>query len=88
MDEERTHRISVELEDGTGIIDLFITITTTTTLQEATSDGDSSVNVALETIPSRLTDEDYKRYVRNFILKFLYIYIFFFNRNFLRQFVH
>jgi hypothetical protein len=60
LDEERTHRISVELEDGTGIIDLFITITTTTTLQEATSDGDSSVNVALETIPSRLTDEDYK----------------------------
>jgi len=86
LDEERTHRISVELEDGTGIIDLFITITTTTTLQEATSDGDSSVNVALETIPSRLTDEDYKHYVRNFILKFLYI--FFFNRNFLRQFVH
>ena len=63
MDEERTHRIPVELEDDAGVIDLFITITVTTALQEATNDGESSSLVALESIPSRLTDEDILHYV-------------------------
>jgi hypothetical protein len=65
LDEERTHRIPVELEDNAGIIDLFVTITRTTALQEATNDGESSANVALDSIPSRLTEEDIQHYVRN-----------------------
>ncbi len=65
LDEERTHRRSVDLEDGTGVIDLFITITVTTALQEATNDGENAANVALDVIPSRLTEEDIRYYVRN-----------------------
>ncbi|CAF3277495.1 unnamed protein product [Rotaria socialis] len=60
--EEQTHKLPVELEDNAGTIDVFITITGTTPLQEATNDGDSSCNVALEYIPSKLTDEDIGRY--------------------------
>ena len=63
MEEERTHRIPVDLEDGAGTIDIFVTITGTTPLQEATNDGDSSANVALETIPTRLTKEELDHYV-------------------------
>lgn len=63
MEEERTHRIPVDLEDGAGTIDIFVTITGTTPLQEATNDGESSANIALETIPSRLTKEDFDHYV-------------------------
>lgn len=65
MDEEKTHMIPLDLEDGAGIIDLFITITGTTPLQEATNDGENSANVALEHIPSQLSREDFQRYVRN-----------------------
>ncbi len=65
LDEERTHRRSVDLEDGTGVIDLFITMTVTTALQEATNDGENAANVALDVIPSRLTEEDIRYYVRN-----------------------
>ncbi len=64
MDEERTHRISVDLEDGAGVIDLFVTVTITTALQEALSDGESSSQVALDSISSRLTDEEIQHYVR------------------------
>ena len=68
MDEERTHRIPVDLEDGAGIVDLFVTITQTTALQEATNDGDSASNIALDAMPSRLKPEDANRYVRNQLL--------------------
>ena len=68
LDEERTHRISVELEDGAGTIDLFVTITGTTPLQEATNDGESSTNVVLDVIPSKLTDEEIEHYVRTSLL--------------------
>jgi hypothetical protein len=63
LTEERTHRIAVDLEDGAGTVDVFITITGTTPLQEATNDGDSSSNVALDYIPSKLTEEDINHYV-------------------------
>lgn len=64
LDEERTHRISVDLEDGAGAIDLFVTITGTTPLQEATNDGESANNVVLDAIPSKLSDDEIERYVR------------------------
>ena len=64
LDEERTHRLSVDLEDGAGIIDIFVTITGTTPQQEATSEGDSANNVALDAIPSKLTPEEIQHYVR------------------------
>lgn len=64
LEEERTHRLPVELEDGAGIIDIFVTITGTTPLQEATNYGESSANLALESMPSKLTDEEIRRYVR------------------------
>ncbi len=63
MDEERTHRLNVDLEDGAGSIEIFVTITGTTPLQEATNDGESSSNVALDYIPSKLTEENIKHYV-------------------------
>ena len=63
MEEERTHRIPVELEDNAGVIELFVTITITTALQEVMSDGDSSSQIALEWIPSRLAEEDIEHYV-------------------------
>ncbi|CAF5091443.1 unnamed protein product [Rotaria sp. Silwood1] len=62
LDEERTHLIPVDLEDGAGIIDLFVTITRTTALQEATSDGDNSSNIALDCIPPKLSEEDVEKY--------------------------
>ncbi|CAF1101576.1 unnamed protein product [Rotaria sordida] len=62
LDEERTHLIPVDLEDGAGIIDLFVTITVTTALQEVTNDSESSTNVALDFIPSKLSDEDIEHY--------------------------
>ncbi len=65
LDEERTHRIPVDLEDNAGIIDVFVTITQTTALQEATNDGDSSANTALDVMPSKLTNEEINHYVRN-----------------------
>ncbi len=63
LDEERTHRISVDLEDGAGVIDIFVTVTITTALQKALSDGECSSQVALESIPSRLSDEEIQHYV-------------------------
>ena len=65
LDEEHTHRISVDLEDGAGVIDIFVTVTVTTALQKALSDGESSSQVALDSIPSRLTNEEIQHYVRN-----------------------
>jgi hypothetical protein len=65
LDEERTHRISVDLEDGAGVIDIFVTVTVTTALQEALSDGESSSQIALDYIPSRLTKDEVQHYVRN-----------------------
>ncbi|CAF2743898.1 unnamed protein product [Rotaria sp. Silwood2] len=62
LDEERTHLIPVDLEDGAGIIDLFVTITGTTPLEEATNDGDSLANIALDFIPSKLSNEDIENY--------------------------
>ncbi|CAF4545659.1 unnamed protein product, partial [Rotaria sp. Silwood2] len=62
LDEERTHLIPVDLEDSAGTIDLFVTITRTTALQEATSDGESTSNVALDSIPSKLSDGDIEKY--------------------------
>jgi hypothetical protein len=73
LSEEKTHRLTVDLEDGTGIIELFVTITATTALQEATSDGDSSANIALDIMPTKLTDADFKHYVRNKKISFLLI---------------
>ena len=70
MDEDRTHKVSVELEDNTGIIDLFVAITGTTPFQEATSDGDSCLNVASDTIPSKLTDDDIHDYVCRNVFRF------------------
>jgi len=73
--EEKTHRLSVEIEDSTGIIELFVTITATTALEEATSDGESSANIALDIMPSKLTDADFKHYVRNNKKEISFIFI-------------
>ncbi|CAF3636677.1 unnamed protein product [Rotaria sordida] len=62
LDEERTHLIPVDLEDGAGTIDVFITITVTTALQEVTNDGENSLNVALDCIPSKLSENDFENY--------------------------
>ncbi len=63
MDEERTHKISVDLDDNAGIIDLFVTITGITPLPEAINDSETASNAALDVIPSKLTDKDIENYV-------------------------
>ena len=65
LDEERTHQISIDLEDDAGILDIFVTITGTTPLQGAINTRESSANVAFDSIPSKLSDKDIKNYVRN-----------------------
>ena len=61
--EEQTHRISVDLDDHAGVIDLFVTITGTNPTQEAANESDNSSNTVLDFIPSKLTDDDIERYV-------------------------
>jgi hypothetical protein len=63
LDEERTHQIAVDLDDNAGVIDLFITITGIAPLSEAINDSEISSNIALDIIPSKLTDEDIENYV-------------------------
>ncbi len=63
MDEERTHRLSIDLYDNAGVIDLFVTITGITPLAEASNDSETSSNIALDVIPSKLTEEDVEKYV-------------------------
>lgn len=63
LDEERTHKVSVDLDDKAGTIDLFVTITGTTPALEASNDGENSSSAVLDVIPSKLTDEDLQRYV-------------------------
>ncbi|CAF1417032.1 unnamed protein product [Rotaria magnacalcarata] len=62
LDEERTHKISLDLDDNAGVIDLFVTITGIAPLQDATNDSDTSSNVSLDVMPSKLTDEDMQYY--------------------------
>jgi hypothetical protein len=64
LDEECTHKLSVDLDDNAGVIDLFVTITGTTPLQEAANDGETASSVALDYIPTKLIDEDMQHYVR------------------------
>ncbi len=63
MDEERTHKMAVDLDDNAGVVDLFITITGIAPLFEAINDSETSSNIALDVIPSKLTDEDIENYV-------------------------
>ena len=63
MDEERTHRITVELSDNTGVIDLFVTITGITPLPEGLIDSETASNQSFDVIPSKLTREDIENYV-------------------------
>lgn len=63
MDEEQTHQIAVDLDDNAGVIDLFLTITGIAPLSEAINDSEISSNIALDIIPSKLTDEDIENYV-------------------------
>jgi len=62
LDEERTHRISVDLEDNVGVIDLFVTITGIAPVQELTNDIETS-NSSIDILPSKITDEDIEYYV-------------------------
>lgn len=63
LDEERTHKISLDLDDNAGVIELFLTITGIAPLQDASNDVDSACNAPLESLPTKLTDEDIQNYV-------------------------
>lgn len=63
MDEERTHKISVDLDDNIGIIDLFVTITGIVPVTEGMNDSETSSNIAFDIIPSKITDDDIEKYV-------------------------
>ncbi|CAF3475717.1 unnamed protein product [Rotaria sp. Silwood1] len=62
LDEERTHKILVDLDDNAGTVDLFVTITGIAPSQDVTNDSETSSNIALDIIPTKLTDEDIKNY--------------------------
>ncbi|CAF0731605.1 unnamed protein product [Rotaria sordida] len=62
LDEERTHKISVDLDDNAGTIDLFVTITGITPSQDIANDSEIYSNTALDIIPTKLTDEDIEQY--------------------------
>jgi hypothetical protein len=63
LDEERTHKISVDLDNNAGVIDLFVTITGITPVPDITNENETSSNIALDVIPSKLTKEDVENYV-------------------------
>jgi hypothetical protein len=63
LEEESTHKISVQLDNNAGIIDLFITITGITPVSDTINDNETSSNISLDVIPSKLTDEDIENYV-------------------------
>lgn len=63
LDEERTHKISVDLDDNAGIIDLFVTITGIAPLLDISNESDTSSNLSLDVIPSKLTEEVIQEYV-------------------------
>lgn len=66
LDEEKTHKISVDFDDHVAVIDVFITITGTAPSAESLNDGETSFNTTMtttiETVPSKLTEKDVERY--------------------------
>lgn len=64
MNEEQTHRLSVDLDDNVGVIDLFVTISGITPCIDGLSETDSSVNISFDAPPSKITEEDTENYVR------------------------
>jgi len=62
LDEEQTHQIAVDLDDNAGVIDLFLTITGIAPLSEAINDSEISSNIALDIIPSKLTDKNIENF--------------------------
>ena len=63
LDEEHTHRISIDLDDNAGVIDLFVTISGITPMMEGMNESDTASNMTIDVIPSKLTEEDVKYYV-------------------------
>lgn len=63
LDEEHTHRISIDLDDNAGVIDLFVTISGIPPLMDAMNESDTASNLTIDVIPSKLTDEDVNNYV-------------------------
>lgn len=67
LDEEKTHKISVDFDDHVAVIDVFITITGTAPSVESWNDGETSFNTTMtstiETVPSKITEKDFERYV-------------------------
>ena len=72
MDEEITHRISVDLDDNAGTVDLFVTVTGITPVSDVTNENDTS-SIALDVIPSKLTEQDLEKYVRREICSFYWL---------------
>lgn len=62
LDEERTHRLSIDLDDNAGVIDLFVTITGITPFLDGTGETDSITNLSIDVVPSKLTNEDIETY--------------------------
>lgn len=63
LDEERTHKISVDLEDNVGVIDLFVTITGIAPVQEVINEAETASISSLDIISSKITNEDIAYYV-------------------------
>lgn len=63
LDEERTHRMSIDLDDNAGVIDLFVTISGIAPMMEGMNESDTASNMTIDVIPSKLTEEDLKNYV-------------------------
>jgi len=64
LNEEQTHRLSVDLDDNVGVIDLFVTISGITPYIDGLSETDSSANISFDALSSKITEEDTENYVR------------------------
>ena len=63
LDEEKTHRLSIDLDEDAGTIDLFVTISGIAPIQETTNDSQTLSNIDLDVVPSKIRDEDIQHYV-------------------------
>ena len=63
LDEERTHRLLIDLDDNAGVIELFVTISGIAPGQELSNEAETLSTTSMDILPSRITDEETEHYV-------------------------
>ncbi|CAF1446188.1 unnamed protein product [Adineta ricciae] len=62
LDEERTHRLLLDLDDNAGVIELFVTISGIAPAQELSNEAETLSTTSMDILPSRITDEEIEHY--------------------------